>query len=233
MSYEGYHEQMRKPYHKEKKFSPKLLGLIVLILVVSIAAFISSTPTEVNEAAGISGFVVEPDGPLDVNSVSISYGTLEFNATKTDSVVLKTNKPSNFKLAGEEIDVSDLSNAEISLADFSGKIRIKDKKITLEGDSSSFYLNTIGLSKRKSPVEITSDFDSLQISNIRLSNQVLDELVGEFSVSEKTKLDLTDAEVWMNTFKGSIVVDESLRISGLADKISVKNNDQRLELSQL
>ena len=235
MRYEDYHEQMRKPYHKEKKFSPKLLGLIVLILVIAVAAFISSSPTQVKEptGSGITGFLVElSDKSLHIDSLFTSHGTLDFNTSKADSVVVKTGDPTNFKLNGEEIDVSDLSNAEISLTNFQGKIRVKDKRVSIEGLSDSLYLNTIGISKKKSAIEINSDFDSLHLSNIQLADQEFDELVGELTVSEKTKLDLNYGKLSIKKFKGNVFVEENLIVSGLADKISVKNENQNVQVSE-
>lgn len=240
MGHENYHEQMRKPYHKESKFSPKLLGLIVLILVIAIAAFISSSPTQQGKeptgsdsGSGITGFLVDlSDKSLNLDSLFTSHGTLDFNTSRADSVVVKTSDPTNFKLNGEEIDVSDLSNAEISLTNFQGKIKVKDKKVSVEGFSDSLYLNTIGISKKKSAIEINSDFDSLHVSNIHLADQNFDELVGELTVSEKTKLELSYGKLSIKTFKGNVFVEENLTVSGLADKLSVKNENQNIDVSQ-
>ena len=233
MGYEGYHEDMRKPYHKEKKFSPKLLGLIVLILVVAVAAFISSSPTSKTGESSISGFAVDlSDKSLTLNSIFTSYGLLDLNTSKTDSVVLKTTKPTNFKLAGEEIDVSDLSSEELTLTNFQGKIKIKDQKVVIDGVSDSLYLNTIGISKRKSAIKIESDFDSLHVSNIQLLNQDVSELTGDLTLSEKAKFVLDDAKLAIKTFKGNVFVNGNLTVSGLADKISVKNSGYNVEISQ-
>ena len=232
----GYqpHEEMRIPYRKESKFNSKLLGFIILILVISVAAFISSSPTAKNEESGaISGFLADlPEKSLHLDSVFSSYGTLDFNTSKADTVVLKTSKPANFRLGGEEIDASDLSGAEITLANFRGKLKVKDKKVFIDGFTDSLYLNTIGISKRTSAIELNYDFDSLHISNIRLSGQDFDELFGQAVVSEKTRLELSDAKVSFQAFKGNIFVDENLSVSGLVDRVSAKNGGQKTEIYQ-
>lgn len=235
MGYGGYHhEELRKPFHKEKKFSPKLLGLIVLILVISIAAFISSSPTQVKETASITGYAVVDlsDKDLAFDSMFTSYGILEVNASKTDTVVIKTTSPSNFNLAGEELDLSDLPNAEITLTNFQGKIRVKDQKIFLDGTSESLYLNTIGISRKRSVVGWNTDFDSAHISNVRLSDQTFEHMVGHLTVSEKTKLELDDSKIFLKTFKGNVFVDENLTIAGLVDTVSVKNKDHKVDISE-
>ena len=92
----GYkpHEEIRIPYHKESKFNSKLLGFIILILVISVAAFISSSPTQVKEeTTGISGFSVGlSDKSLHFDSQFTSYDSFDFNTSRQDAVVLTASK---------------------------------------------------------------------------------------------------------------------------------------------
>ena len=223
-------------YKKKKKFNKKALIFFGFLFVIGIIIF-----TILYSNSSITGNVissVNPDNSIIISS-ELTIPNLNFKGEYSEIKIL-SNSMTTIYLGEKSFILDDSKENRIILKEFSGKIKLEEDGVLLDGKVSEATLNNLPIKeKNNKKIKIYSD-SKIPYNFIKFKeNMFLKEInyvsSGILSIGEdnQDKIILDDDSLLISNYFGKLKIDDDiLFLEGFAGDIKISGEMKKISISK-